>query len=211
MFVPLVSHHQEIILGSIAYSLFICFPMIGTPSLVLSQLKRQFLLLLINRTASQAESKFLLSSFCFSSLGLVPRFYLSFFFVNLFSHHWDTILGSISIYFLFIWVLNIGYYPKLYLSFLFVTFDSHKWDTILVSVSVYSLFIWFLISGTLSQVLFQLNCFFLWFVIVGTPSQVLSTLNHMLFLFFLVIWDTIIGYISIYSLLIWFFIIGTPS
>ena len=103
LFVPLVSYHWVAIIGSIlVYSYFICFPIIGTPFKILSM----FVLSFIDLSSLGHHPRFYLSliicSFGFlSSLG----FYLRLFFFDLVSHHWDTILGFILVYFLFIWFL----------------------------------------------------------------------------------------------------------
>ena len=126
------------------------------------------------------------SSFGFSYLRHDPRFNLSFIFVPLDSHHWDTILLSFSIYSLFI-------------SFLFI------WTPSLVISKLNRLFLWFLITWTtfcylklflfhlvshhwkvILGSLFKFNHLFLWILIIGTPSYVHSHFI-LFFILFLII------------------------
>ena len=59
--------------------------------------------------------------FGLSSLGPDPWFYLSFFFIHLVSHNWDTILSQfILCSFCF---LLLGHLPRFYLSIFFVSFS----------------------------------------------------------------------------------------
>ena len=84
----------------LSYSFFPLVFIIRTPSLVLSKLNCLFIWFLIIGTHPQILFQFK-GSFGFLSLGHIPRFYFNLFFVHLVSHHWKTILGSISVYSLF--------------------------------------------------------------------------------------------------------------
>ena len=88
-YVHLVSNFWDTILGSfLIYSLFILFISLGRhPRICIS---------------------LIVCSFGLSSLWHPPCFYLGFFFVPLVSHHWDSILCSILVYYFFVWFFIIG-------------------------------------------------------------------------------------------------------
>ena len=170
MFVPLVYHQRNTILGSIYVLYLFVFPSLWChPRLYLG---------------------LSVSSFRFSSKGLHPRLNLSFFSLHLVSQYWDTILCSISIYsffirmsgyFLFVFLpfsfclSSLVHHPRFYLSFLFlhlslivcsfnfwtmgydlrfnlslmfVPLISHHWDSILSFIYVYSFFFCFPVIRT---------------------------------------------------------------
>ena len=119
--------------------------------------------------------------------------FLCFFFVTFLSHHWDTIIGSISFESVLISVLTVvslsqvlsklyrlscdfsslGHYPRCYLGLLFVhsvfsSLGKHPW---------FCLYLCFipLVSHPQDFILCSnFNRFFLCFCINATPSQVLS-------------------------------------
>ena len=147
---------------------------------------------------------FLLSSYGSSSLGHHPRFYVSFLFVSLVSHHWDNIICSSSVYSLFILFLIIGTPSQVVskLNRLFLFFSSL--GTIKGSTSVYSfysfglecpqmLYLSFLFVTSVShhwdtiQIPISFYSQFMLCMICGMVSQILFKLNR-LFHWFLIIW-----------------------